>query len=286
MSNNIDIVAHLHPFRSDCEQLEGRIGATLLELMTESGLDPVILSAPGVRLYVNDVAIARNLWPTFTPTAGQLVTVGVVPTGGDGGGKDVLRIVALIAVSVVAMYAAGPIATALGFAKDGIAASTIAATMTLGGALAINALIPPQTPKFEPNAAGNTQVYGISGMRNKIDPYGVPPVIYGKHRIYPPYAALPYTELVGEHDQYLRCLFDCGYAPVALSDFKIGETALASYDEVEYEIYLSDDYVDEPDTAGLYTIFPNSVTENPTNLPAELTADGTTVTRTTSVDTD
>lgn len=61
------------------------------------------------------------------------------------------------------------------------------------------------------------------------------PCVVGNFRFYPPHAALPYTEISGD-DQYLRMLLDLGYGDMDISDIRIGETDIASYDDVEWEI--------------------------------------------------
>jgi hypothetical protein len=60
-------------------------------------------------------------------------------------------------------------------------------------------------------------------------------VVLGNHRVSPNYAAKPYTEIVGD-DQYLRLLFCVGYGPLHISDLRIGETPIASFDGVTVEI--------------------------------------------------
>lgn len=61
------------------------------------------------------------------------------------------------------------------------------------------------------------------------------PCVVGSTRFFPPHAALPYTEILGD-SQYLRMLLDLGYGDLDVSDIRIGETAIDSYDDVEYEI--------------------------------------------------
>lgn len=61
------------------------------------------------------------------------------------------------------------------------------------------------------------------------------PCVVGSTRFFPPHAALPYTEILGDA-QYLRMLLDLGYGDLDVSDIRIGETDIDSYDDVEYEI--------------------------------------------------
>ena len=101
--------------------------------------------------------------------------------------------------------------------------------------------------------------------------YGAIPCAIGYVKYFPPYAALPYTELSGD-DQYLRCLFDLGYGDPDPSDMKIGDTDLANYTDVETEIGTS---------PGLFS---QDVTE--TAAGNALNTDGSTATRTSSASAD
>ncbi len=84
--------------------------------------------------------------------------------------------------------------------------------------------------------------YSISGWRNRLDPDGAGPFVLGSLRYAPPFAARPYTEIVGDW-QYLRCIFLFGEGRLNLSDFRIGDTPLSEFDEVQTEIRkgLADD---------------------------------------------
>src|SRR5690606_6605734 len=78
------------------------------------------------------------------------------------------------------------------------------------------------------------QTYSLSGARNALEPFGAVPRLYGRRRIYPKLGAKIYTEIVG-NDQYLNVLCNAGYAPMRLSEFKIGETPIEEFAGVEIE---------------------------------------------------
>ena len=104
-------------------------------------------------------------------------------------------------------------------------------------------------------------------------------------RFYPPYAAKPYTEIVGK-DQYLRLLFMVGYKPMAISELRLGETLLSGYNDVEWQILCGGD--DDKDQDGnavtAVTLFPASVDEVQPN--EKLLGPGDPVEITTSLNTD
>lgn len=90
---------------------------------------------------VNGRLIDPERWPTITLDPGDYLTVAVRPHGGKGGGKMVLRLVAMIAVMVVAYYAAPALAGMIpGLSATGVSAATalIGATIAPIGSLAIN----------------------------------------------------------------------------------------------------------------------------------------------------
>jgi hypothetical protein len=79
------------------------------------------------------------------------------------------------------------------------------------------------------------RLHSITGTSNQANPYGSIPCVIGELRMFPPLAAMPFSELSGD-DQYLRMLFDLGYGDVQVSDMKIGDSDLSSFTDVEYEI--------------------------------------------------
>lgn len=182
-----------------------------------------------VRVTVGGVEVPRSMWGKVRPRSGAQVIATLEPQGG-GGGK-VLR---LVAVAVLTYFTAGAGATwAAGWA--GSYAGAVYAGAFVLGSLAINALIPPPSTKV--NASGDPfqQLNSLTGTSNQAAPYQCIPCVLGTSRMYPPHAALPYTEISGK-DQYLRMLLDFGFGDLDISDMKIGETPIANYDDVQWEI--------------------------------------------------
>jgi hypothetical protein len=167
-------------------------------------------------------------WHRVRPRPGVHVVIRVVP------GRDALRSILSIVVAVAAAALsggalAGTIGTALGIG-EAAGSALVSLGVTALGNLAINALIPPPEPD-----PGPENKYTISGWRNRLDPDGAIPVPMGKIRFAPPFACRPFTEIVNG-DQYVVSLFLGGYGRLLLSDFRIGETSIAEYDEVEIEV--------------------------------------------------
>ncbi|MBT6406739.1 MAG: hypothetical protein HOK06_03980 [Rhodospirillaceae bacterium] len=235
---------------------------------------------------INGEAVPRPLWRHVRPKKGVLVEVRVVPAGGGGGGQRKNPIATILTVAVMAASvfipaipvvaaAAGNIGLSLGMAPAtalSFGRFLVSTATTMGGRLLVNSLAPPPQQSLGALAAtpgtgsgmGGSFVGGprssptlsLTGSRNRLAPYEVIPVVLGRHKVYPPLGAEPYTEIVGD-DQYLRLLFTVGYGPLQLDNLKIGETPLSSFDDVETEIRHGYDS-DAP-----IGLFPKDVHEEP-----------------------
>ncbi|WEX11918.1 host specificity factor TipJ family phage tail protein [Chelativorans sp. AA-79] len=116
---------------------------------------------------------------------------------------------------------------------SGLAGKLLGLGLSIAARYLFNALFAPPTPQLarQPEAS---PTYTIGGARNETRPFGPVPVVLGRHRIAPLYAAQPYTENIGD-DQYLRSVFCWGHGPLAISDIKIGETAISQFEDVAVE---------------------------------------------------
>jgi hypothetical protein len=112
-------------------------GRTITQMIRAIGFDPDPLHA---RVFIDDRKIEKAQWEYVTPKAGELVTVRAVPQGGGGGSKDVIRLVALIAVAAVAIYVSGPAGASLLGSQFAAGAAGLAVTVV--GSLVVNGLIP------------------------------------------------------------------------------------------------------------------------------------------------
>ncbi len=173
-------------------------------------------------------------WENTYPNEDSIVWITPLPQDDVGG---FLRVIAAIAL----FAAAGPLGTSIAAILPGTAA--IWSGVVYGvGALAINALFPPPTPKLG-TGEERRELKAISGSRNRFPFYEPIPEIAGKHRVFPPYAAKPYTEIVGD-DQYFNALFCVGLGEYTLTDSRIGETFLSVYDGVTLEQTTNPDWFD------------------------------------------
>lgn len=161
-------------------------------------------------------------WARVRPHPNVQVVIRIMP------GKDALRSILSIVVSIAAVALAPVLFPNLLAGSWQLAAVT--AGLTVVGNLLINALIPPVTPDTDKAAS-----YSITGLKNQAIPNGAVPSVLGTMRFAPPYAALPFTEIVGD-DVFIRALFVLGEGALQIDDMRLGETSLSEFDEVEIEV--------------------------------------------------
>lgn len=199
----------------------------------------------------------------------DLVGLNWIPAGGHGGGKNVVSMVAMVALAIVTAGAGaaamGAMASYMGATATAIttsgalgAAFGVSATagfMTLGagilattavsmiGSMAISAL--QSTPKQSTKAvtAADSPTSFIEGARNTVNAYGIVPVNLGTNRMFPNLAASTFTETDG-NKQYCRQLFTYGYGKVQISNRKFGETDITTFKDYEIEDKLNADLID------------------------------------------
>lgn len=219
-------------FDPDTNQLSFSVmaGATLAEIVAQTVPDlpdgnrlRVVVAAPNGQQAV----IPERLWTHCRPKPQTTVLITVVP------GKSALKSILSIAITIASIALGGffgpMLAGTLGIGAVGWT-SLIALGVNVVGSLLINALIPP--PETDNDTANS---YQLTGWRNRLDPDGAIPVPLGAIQYAPPFAAISYSEIIGDW-QYVRALFVFGYGQLALSNHRIGETPLSDYDEVEIEI--------------------------------------------------
>ncbi|MGB1560813.1 MAG: host specificity factor TipJ family phage tail protein [Sinimarinibacterium flocculans] len=236
--------------------------------------------------------------PDYRPRAGQHVLLRATLQGGDGGGKMALRLVATIAITVASYGAAGALASSAGAGSlVGASAGSVAALgagLSAIGNLAFNALVPPPSPSLaQDDPFSFKPENSLTGVRNTLAPMAPIPRVYGKHPIYPPLAARPYTEQTGagSGEQYLYLVLALGYGPLEIpgvvggvitpafftDNAKIGDTALSEFEIADEDIRLHDG-----SAPAELEIFTRNAVEDAVNV--EFTQDAESVTRSTDPD--
>lgn len=195
-------------------EVEVAPGASIAEVIAAADIPDAVL--PHVVTMLNGVEVTdrENVWLVD----GDQLAILVMPLG--GGAKDILRLVAVIAVAVAAPVLAG----AMGFAAGTTAFAVAQAGITLVGTMAVNALIPPA----QPSLAGRSQsdpTFWFSGSSNQMRPYQRVPVPYGSIRMYGAAIASPLIFNAGAKSVYTG-LFDFGLGSLSVFDAKIGDTSI------------------------------------------------------------
>lgn len=164
---------------------------------------------------------------------GDVVAFVVLP---QGGGSNPMRLIATLVLLYVAVQFGPAAGAALGFTGNAATAIGTSLIMT-GGNVLINAVIPP--PRLDMGGWGNAQAasptYSLSASGNQARLGGPIPVIYGRHLIYPDFAAQPYIEF-GGNEQYLYQLHVIGQGQYEIEAIRIEDTPVSSFEEIEYQV--------------------------------------------------
>lgn len=215
-----------------------RVSELVHSICQQHDIQPELKSR--ISVLVNGIVVPQEQWSTRVIQLGDALEYRAVP------GKEALRVVAVIAISIyapiiatqmlqsaaVAAAAAGTTLTAaMGY---GIYFGTMAAVHLIGGALinAIAPIRPPADPR-DPGTALRQEM--IAGGQNRANPYGSIPVILGKLRITPPLGSNNYLSFENERDSFLSMLLVWGYGPLNIdaSTLRIGGVPLTDYPKHE-----------------------------------------------------
>lgn len=122
----------------------------------------------------------------------------------------------------------------------GLVSGVAAIGLTFGASFLFRQLVkPPQAPDT-PSLGGARLGPGFQGIRNDARPYQPVSVVFGTHRVFPALAAEPYTETDGG-TTIARMLFGVAMGPVEISDVRIGEVPIESFDGAEVYVRSGED---------------------------------------------
>ena len=195
-------------------------GASLAEVLRQGGL---ALGGGPVEARVDGAPVARAQWPRQRVLPGQIVEARAVVQG--GGDSDPIEVVSTIA----ALTSSLRLGSGLSLAQAGLAAGP----PVIGGLVA-NALFPVELP--DAGAPGRT-AFSLHGGANRARPYEPAMLVLGEHRVFPDLAAQEYTQFI-DGDQYLFQVFDFGVGDLDISEIKIGDALLSSFEGVTQETKL------------------------------------------------
>jgi hypothetical protein len=250
------VAIHHNPFYMDqnVERFEPVVGQSIRAFLDDHNITEFY--QPTVCL-VNGEPVLRSEWDTTLIDKDACVSFISLPQGG-GGGK-IFRAVLSIAVMVAAPYVGAAVASSLNV-TSALGTALITAGVGLAGSTLVNALVPPPSPSSNLNSYNTTipsPTYSLQAQGNQAR-LGEPiPVIYGRHIIYPDFAATPYAEYIN-NDQFLYQLHVIGQGHYDFEAIRIEDTPITSFDEITYEVIapgeevtlFDEDVVTAPEVAG------------------------------------
>lgn len=217
-------------------------GLTLAELRAGMTCLPHDFDARGV-ICINGRKVQRGAWHLIRPKATfngvpVEVTFHAMPMDGskEGGGKNILAIVAGIALTALTGFiAGGGLATKFGlsaklFGAGSIGATLAAAGVSLVGSLLLSALVPPPVI---PTGKTINNPGAASAEGNVLEPNGPIPRVCGERKVYPPLAAEPFTYFDGQDEVVEACYVLNG--PHRITDIRVGAAAINGLQNVEFE---------------------------------------------------
>lgn len=184
---------------------------------------------------VNGKWIRRAAWNRRVRD-GDVVAFVLLPQG--GGGSNPLRVILMIAVAMSAPYLGSAILGINGAAALGsLGVGMFNAAIGLTGMAIVNALIPAPKPTLAQQSSALSSpspTYSIGAQGNQARLGQPVPVIYGRHVVYPDFAAMPYAEYSG-NEQFLYQLFCIGQGEYTIESINIDDTPITSFSEITYE---------------------------------------------------
>ena len=255
------LILRPHEISQDPGIVEVDSGQSLRSMMIQAG-GGCALAESELQVCVGGYEVPAAYWGRLRPRAGTAIHVTRRGLHGNTG-RQVLAVVAMAALTYFT-FGGGAIAGFSLGTSSALGTFAVQAGVYMLGSLAISALTKP--PAIGGSNGSSAKWNALTGTSNQINPGGVIPFVIGESRFYPPHAAIPYSEAVGE-SSYQYCMFDLGHGDIEVADIKIGESPISQFDEVIYEITRTP------------TIYTNDVAEVAVGASMD---DGDSVTRTTA----
>lgn len=212
-------------------------GLTVSEIVSRMPGLPENFQAIGI-VTVNGTPVPVEMWPFVRPKAhsperpvGITLQTRVQGGGGGGGGKQVFKLVAALALTVITAGIAGGAASPLlgaGFAAGTVGASLLAAGVSIVGSLILNSLssTPARAQSSQSATAdsGGSSVDAASVNGNVLQPNAAVPRVIGTRRIFPPFLFEPVAEYIGQ-DEFIYATYGLAGAH-QFSDFRLGNASV------------------------------------------------------------
>lgn len=214
-------------------------GLSLAELAKRMPSLPHDFEARGT-ICINGRPVNRKAWRLITPKPSHNgvpveVTFHATPMGGggdEGGGKQILALVASLALVAITGGIAANGIRALGIKGGTFLARAVATGVGLVGSLALSALSAPPTARRNEAAQRIVNEGAAAAEGNVLEANGPIPRVVGQRKVFPPLAIEPLTYFDGR-DEVVEAVF-CLSGPHRLNDIRVGAAPIDDIG-VEYE---------------------------------------------------
>lgn len=183
---------------------------------------------------MNGDPVLRAEWNSLKIRSNDHIAFIHLLQGGGGGGSNPLRVVGMVALVVATVASYGAASAAWGT----VWGATVAAGVSIGGGMLINALVPPPKPTLNGTSytvSSQSPTYSLQAQGNQARLGNPIPVIYGRHLVYPDFASQPYYEYI-DNEQYVYQLHCIGQGEYDIEKIMIEDTPISSFKEITYEI--------------------------------------------------
>lgn len=188
---------------------------------------------------VNAEPYAPEDWGNVIPRENDYITVIPIPHGGGGDSKGVLRMVAMIAVTVVAPYASAAMLNTT-VAAMGVGGAALSAGIATVGGVLVNALLPPAVASTNsPSDQSESPTYGIDGAKNTQTEDTVIPLVYGEFRVSGNLVNVKTENVDDTQIVYAQAVVSEGEIE-SITDFQIEEQPISNYEDVETVVRLGE----------------------------------------------
>ena len=245
-------------FTNPCQPDKGRISAiieqpkTIWQIIKEQKVD---MTMP-ILCLINGAPVLRKDWENVLESNAFVSIVALPLGGGGGGGSNPVQVVLTVAVIVASVYTGGMVGAAYGAAWG--AAAT--AAVSVGGSILVNTLVPTPKPSLNGMTSSSytqSPTYSLQAQGNSARLGNPIPVIYGRHLIYPDFAAQPYYRYQN-NNQFTYQLHCIGQGYYNIEHIRIEDTPISSFQEITYQIInpgesntlFDEDVVTSPEVAG------------------------------------
>ena len=223
-----------HPFKNT-NYTEVVIAGSTLADVSQNLIDTYKISnyfAKKLILFLDGIKVPQSEWSNVRVQAGQNIVYKVVPEG-----KESFRMIAMIALMVVAAQFGAPVGVELGLSETvvvgGVETTVATTTGKIVGTMAINmagmALINaafPIRPLTGKDPGSSAPVNAFSGAANQANRYGAIPVVLGKMRVTAMLGAVPYVETLTD-TSLLHLSLVWGFGPLEVEDIRVGAKTLS-----------------------------------------------------------